>query len=752
MRIVRYWQEGLWQTIYNQQPLPKALLEKAWQCQQQEIKTGQLQTSFPAQGAVPVWVAPLVFYKSSPHPEYWVPLWLPALLDKQQLLLRHDKSLPWVPAGQFDSCQYGPFQGERAAVDDWLRYECLNEDNELIWDNWPDCVKASIEALSIFSEHPWQETLAANGFQIIQQSMIWPETTLFGEQNDVELLSPLLKQFCELDEVDKLTLQEPDFVDLSLFCGSAKKEVAKSTYQTVSALVALKNEPILVLRTPIGSDKIGCLSTFVACKMVQHALNEHRLPTFALLTENTQNAAMILQAFIPSSEQAVTLAELKQAYVNYQQGLKYALSAGNGHENERLLAELQLQDESLEKVLQGYFKKQDELKPNSRLAQFLQTFHKDKQKAAQSLMLSEKIRKCKTKRTNIHRNIVKVVEELNDRRQFQVEWQNWLQHNLPGITADIASVQAAYGYKLLVMTLAYWHQQNALRDWLVINPSAKQHFDYVLIDEAQTKMPQEVAAYLANATQALFLGNNQEHETSPAISPLAEERALAKHHLDDEETIEQMHYKGMLIGTGNALTVALANTRAPILALDAGLYHPQIADYLGERQFEPLSQANPDEGMHFLNIAGSVEKEGLLQSNELEAHTIVHWILNGPFKTKQHQIQIFTPFAAQQQFIQQQLQLAGLHCPVYDFAHLPNQVKEVVIFSPVYTQSCRRPFVFDRGEHHFYRMIARARRAFWVIGDKRIFDPKMHSPSGQLAKRLFSQSGVVSNNPQGVTV
>jgi len=742
MRIVRYWQEGLWQTIYNQQPLPKALLEKAWQCQQQEIITGQLKTAFPVEDAVPVWVAPLVFYKASPHPEYWVPLWLPALIEKQQLLLRHDKSLPWVPASQFDSCQYGPFQGERAAVDDWLRYECLNEDNGLIWDNWPDCVKACIDALSIFSEHPWQETLLANGFQVMQQSMIWPEATLFGAPSGEQALSPLLKQFCELDEVEKLTSPENSFRASDSFCGSAKVELAKSTYQAVSALLALHEEPLLVLRTPIGSDKIGCLSSYIASKMVQYTVKANRLPTIALLTSDTQNAAMLLQSFIPTLHDPVTLIELKQAYMDYQDGLRWAEAAQDGQENERLLAELQLEDESLEQVLQGYFKKQDELKPKSRLAQFLQKFHKDKQKAAQSLMLSEKIRKCKTKRTNIHRKIVKVVEDMNERRQFQVQWQEWLQRFLPGVPGDIASVQLAYSHKLLAMSLAYWQQQNALRDWLVINPSCEQHFDCIVIDEAQTKMPQQVAPYLANTTQALFLGNNQEHETSPAISPLAEERALAKHQLDDEETIEQMHYKGMLIGTGNALTVALANTRVPVMTLDAGLYHPQIADFLGERQYEPLTEFTADEGMHFLNIAGCVEKNGLAQRNELEAHTIVHWVLNGPFKAKQHLIQVFTPFAAQRQFIQQQLQLAGVRCPVYDFAHLPNEVGEYGVFSPVYTQLCRRPFIFDRGEHHFYRMIARARRAFWIVGDKRIFDPKMHSPSGQLAKRIFGQAGV----------
>ncbi len=737
MRIVRYWQEGLWQTIYNQQPLPKALVETAWQCERAEVDAGELQTAFPIDTQTAVWVAPLVFYKSHPRPEYWVPLWLPALAEKNHLALRKDNSLPWVPASQFDTCQNGPFQGERGAVDDWLRYECLDENNEFVWETWSECVKACIEALDIFSEQPWQQVLIECGFEVMSQSMIWTEAALLGHTVSANELSPLLKQFCEIEEVGKLISDDDVLLPISaLLCGSAKKELSHSTYETVRMLLSFQDEALITLRTPVGSDKVGCLSTFIASKIVEQTIQTQRFPRIGLLSSDTQCTQALLQALMPANE-AVSMEQIKQSYADYQYGLKLFTKAAISAETEKELLALQQQDEALEKVLVGYFKKQDELKPKSRLARFFKKFSRDKQKAAQALMLSEKIRKCKTKRTNIHRQIVNVVETINENRQFEKEWQAWLQQALPGIAADIQAVQLAYSHKLLSSTLAYWQQTTS--DWLIINPHADESLDLLLVDEAQKRLPQEVASHLAKAKQALFLGDNQADESTPAISQLAEERALAKHQLDDEETIEQMHYKGMLLGTGNAFTVAMANTKVSTIALDAGFYHPQIAGFLKDAVLSSTEDFTIDEGLHLLNITGGAENRGHQLLNELEAHAIVNWLINGPLANKQQQIQIFTPFSLQQDFLKQQLQLAGVSSAVYDFAHLPNQVGDYVVFSPVHTNACRRPFIFDRGSHHFYRMMARARRAFWIIGDKRIFDPKMHSPSGQLAKCIFAK-------------
>ncbi len=746
MRVVRYWQEGLWQTIYNQQPLSQALLLKALTYSQREILTGDLQTSIVTDNPLAVWVAPLIFYKPAPTPEYWIPLWLPATLANNQLSLRSENVLPWVPAGQFDACQTGPFEGERAAVDDWLRYECLNEENQLIWENWSECVNACIEALDIFSEEPWQETLLARGFEVMKEAMIWPEAALLGEPLNEEAFSPLLKQFSEINEVEKSQsleeiVSQPELIN---FCGSCEN-LSQSVYQATSKLLSLKDEPLLTLRTPIGSDKVSCLATLIASKIVQQTIHQQTLPKITYLTMDANEITALLACF-KTDYPAATLAECQQAFTEYQQGLAIYQQLQAEQSTEAELTELQSQDELLEKSLQGYFAQQEQLKPKSALARFLSKFHKNKQNAAELLSLGEKIRRCKTKRTNIHRKIVQVVESLNTHRQAQRDWQSWTQQSGMSMLS-IEEIQCSYTRKLFSMVMGYWQRQ-VKTDWLLINPHADADMDYVFIDHAERYTPQQIAPFLSKAKQAIFLGDNQEHESVPAISHLAEERALSKHQLDDEETIEQMHYKGMMLGTGNALTVALANSAAPLISLVPDkIYHPDIGRFLGEppalRQQIEQELFSPFDGLHFVEIEGVTEKRNREFVNEHEAQTVVQWILSGPLRSRQQLIQIFTPFKAQQHYLNQQLQAAGLSCAVYDLTSLPNQVSDYVIFSPVYTAGCRRPFVFDRGDQHFYRMVARARCGFWIIGDKRIFDAKMHSPSGKLAKEFVKKAAVL---------
>lgn len=747
MRIVRYWQEGLWQTIYNQQPLSQTLLTKALTYSQAEILSGDLQTSAVADKSMAVWVAPLIFYKATPTPEYWIPLWLPATLTNNQLTLRSDNVLPWVPAGQFDAAEIGPFEGERAAVDDWLRYECLNEENQLIWESWSECVNACIEALDIFSEKPWQETLLARGFEIMSESMIWPESELLGEALPEEALSPLLKQFAEIDEIEKSQLLEALSLQpiLRNLCGSAEKTLTHSVYQTALKILSLTDEPLITLRTPIGCNKVSCLATLIASKVVQQTIHQQTLPKITYLTTQENEIAALL-AYFNTAYPTATLAQCQQTFADYQQGLAICQQLQGEQSNEADLDDLQQEDESLEKTLQGYFAKQEQLQPKSRLARFLNRFRKNKQHAAELMSLGEKIRRCKTKRAKIHRTIVKVVELLNIHRQAQKDWQTWIQQSGMSMVS-IEDIQRCYSEKLFRMVMGYWQCQTA--DWLQINPHADLAMDYVFIDHAERYTPQQIAPYLSQAKQAFFLGDNQEHESVPSISQLAEERALSKHLLDDEDTIEQMHYKGMMLSTGNAFTVALANSRAQLVSLPIDkIYHPDISRFLGEEPAHELlieqELFSSLDGLRFVEIEGVTEKRNQEFVNEHEAQTVVQWILSGPLRSRQQLIQIFTPFKAQQHYLNQQLQAAGLACAVYDLANLPNQVSDYVIFSPVYTAGCRRPFMFDRGEQHFYRMIARARCGFWIIGDKRIFDSKMHSPSGKLAKTLFAKTTVVA--------
>lgn len=740
--LVRYWQEGLWQTIYNLQPLQASQLVIAWQCPRQDIMHGVLSIELATTEPVAVWVAPLVFCKQGLTPEYWIPLWLPAELYQQQLRLRTDSALPWVPANQFDASLQGPFTAERSVVDDWLRFDYLTPDNQVVFSNWSDYLNGCIEALDTFSEQPWQETLAKRGFQLSDTSYVWQATALIDDTEP--LLSSLLEQYCNLSEVEKNASvdEENSFAQAASLCGVMSETlVTEESYHAILQILARQTEPLLAIQASIGSDKLACLSALVASTMVQKLLAKQALPKIALLTPQTGQYAKLTSA-LNSSKTPVSFEALQQTYAEYEQALAMLNTLLMEEQNESLLVDLQQEDESLEKILQDLFAKQEALKPKSRFKRCLSFFYQDKKKVAAMLSLSEQIRQCKIKRTKIHQAIVRVVELINERSKVEKAWQAWSQKMMPGVLASRQSMQFAISHKLFNMALAYWQQHEPTTQWFTINPNAVQAYDLLIIDSAHRYLPQQIAPYLTQAKRAIFMGDNQEYEAMPAISSIAEERALAKHQLQDEDIIEQMHYKGMLQSIGNAFQVALANSNVISCQLPSRiLYHPAINQVLriNKKTLQVTEKFNEGDGLHLLDKPGNCEKQGNEFVNELQAAAIVDWLLQGPLRARLADIQIMTPFNLQQQVLLAKLQAAGIACPVYDFQNLPSRVCDYVIFSPVMTLGMQRPFLFDRGEQHFYRMMVRASRGFWIVGDKRIFDPKTHSPSGQIAKHLFGK-------------
>ncbi|HRE31401.1 MAG TPA: hypothetical protein PLD88_05440, partial [Candidatus Berkiella sp.] len=468
----------------------------------------------------------------------------------------------WIPGGQFDS-QNGPFLAERSVVDDWLRFEYLTEDNQVAFKNWADCVSACIDALDSFSESSWQQGLEERGFLLSQESLILPESAISQSKQSPEqqIYSPLLQQFCDLEDIQPIDQadEEGDDVPLYLLCGAVNDtRLSQSSHRTLLQMLSLQNERLIALQAPIGSDKIICLLILLASKLVQQTTLHKQAPKIALITSQPEQFSALLQ--IPPNDVLVSWERLHQAYEDYVKNIKLAQTFTSKDENEQLLTQLQQEDEALEKIMQDLFKQQDAHVPKTLLSKCLQVIYKGKNKKATLLALSNKIRQCKTKRTRIHQGIVRVVELINQKRNNEKSWHDWKNQFLAGAIDDIQAVQLAAGKKLFAMTLTYWQQQENQMQWLNINPQAEGDYDLLVIDSAHRYMPQQVMPYLVCAKQALFVGDTQEIESLPAISSVAEERALAKHQLHDEEIIEQMHYKGMLQSIGNAFTIALANT------------------------------------------------------------------------------------------------------------------------------------------------------------------------------------------------
>jgi hypothetical protein len=143
--------------------------------------------------------------------------------------------------------------------------------------------------------------------------------------------------------------------------------------------------------------------------------------------------------------------------------------------------------------------------------------------------------------------------------------------------------------------------------------------------------------------------------------------------------------------------------------------------------------------LHALNEPGESKSAGNALINEQEATKIATWLKTDILSKELSQTAIITPFIMQKELIVAKLKAQNIYCEVLTFCELTEKQWSNIVFSPVYTQKDQRPFIFDQGEQLLYSITIRALHHLWVIGDLSIFDPKMHSPSGNLAKLLFEK-------------
>lgn len=265
---------------------------------------------------------------------------------------------------------------------------------------------------------------------------------------------------------------------------------------------------------------------------------------------------------------------------------------------------------------------------------------------------------------------------------------------------------------------SYANCMEVFKGWYLVKFGVEDKpIELIIIDQANRLLPQQVAPFLSYAKKALFWGDRHDLEPSPVMSAIQEELELIQYDLAEDQMIEQLHYKGMLAGSGNAFSVALA----------------QLNPYWthGENRYKKLLESLV---IRVVDVLGKSKKIANGIYNEAEGKSIAAWLKTGPLLHELDDVAIVTPFEIQKEILIQCLQAEALQCPVYTFDNLPFRQWPYLIFSSVYTLGDNRPFVFDQGDQLFTTLLARTLTALWVFGDLRIFDPKMQSPSGNLAK------------------
>lgn len=156
--------------------------------------------------------------------------------------------------------------------------------------------------------------------------------------------------------------------------------------------------------------------------------------------------------------------------------------------------------------------------------------------------------------------------------------------------------------------------------------------------------------------------------------------------------------------------------------------------------------------MGYIHVNGTDEANNGSRQNDLEARVIAEWL-----STNQEMIQkaygkdigavvaIIAPFAAQIRLIRKYVgeamgekTCAGM--TIGTVHSLQGAGREIILFSSVYGKNNGRMFFDLRNKYNMLNVATtRAKHAFLVFGNMRIFQPQSDTPSGNLAKVLFSK-------------
>lgn len=727
--ILQYWHHNLWRSDLNKLFLPK-------QHNFQFINNEDVK--FP-EGTKEQWVAPFVGKKENEE-VYWIPLWIPC----------SDNQLPWMPPIHFEALLgQSPFSEQLHCFDDWCRFEWLTEDNDLAFDSWSKVVKSCKSLLDKLSDKRWQERLKERGFTLLDQVIVIEQKSQKCQQ------TKLLESYASYNENEckpQLTNSEL-YENTKLLCGQLSGAHALTGQELISAVhaISLAEGELIAVKAPIGSDKEKWLSTVLASFAVNAALQNQTIPSIVSF-----NQSKLYQYHFEGN---IDKSSLQECYDIYLQGLKLASELSilqetieeddiDIDETQSDILDLQQQDEEYEEQLGRLQSLQAEFIKKTTRRSFWSWFFPSPKLNIQDLqyfthalgeenlidkesvgrLIIEKMRYLKVKRTKIHQELVESVEMTARVKGTKERWVTWLKDNTAAgyqsqdLLSDVAHLQSHFGQKLYALIATkpgFWQKTDKILD-----------ADLLIVDNANRLLPQEILPLLGEVKRAIFLGDNQDITAFPVMSAMPEEWDLKAHGLGDEEIIEQLQYKGMLASTGNAFSVALSNSSYQQL-LEHGINSASLL--LSENDHQPMHY-------HCLQINGASESKGNALINEGEATAIVNWLVTGPLSTALHNTLVVTTFPSQKELIEQQLQAKSLTCDVMTCCELPDKQWQNVVFSPVYTSKDQRPFIFDQGDHLFYSIIARAKNNLWIVGDLGIFDSKMHSPSGNLAKRLFAKN------------
>lgn len=293
--------------------------------------------------------------------------------------------------------------------------------------------------------------------------------------------------------------------------------------------------------------------------------------------------------------------------------------------------------------------------------------------------------------------------------------------------------------------------------------------DLLIVDEAGQVPPEIAGAAMALSKKAIVVGDTLQIEPVWGITKEVDKGNLLKNgfvsDLSDAQ-YDAVRIKGITASSGSTMKVAQRASRFQVYE-ERGMFlreHRRCADpiiaYCNELAYkgklDPLAPArrtdHPLPYMGYANVQGKMEKKGGSHGNPCEANVIVSWVAknkqrlldlysntNTQAKQLNEIIGIITPFSWQARLISEKIIELGLGEITVGTVHsLQGAERPIILFSSVYTSDHSGSMFFDQGPNMLNVAVSRAKDSFLVFGDMGIFDKKSQTPSGLLAKFLFS--------------
>lgn len=382
--------------------------------------------------------------------------------------------------------------------------------------------------------------------------------------------------------------------------------------------------------------------------------------------------------------------------------------------------------------------------------------------------LIEQIRALKVKQAKNDQKRIKAVGFLDQLQKAKKNWQAWVQKQDGEISAADLDMTTLFQLlnnlhqSLWALSVLYWqadsfeHQPNKVQSPVgdlprcfrldVLHPvlgprplSNEESIDLLFIDGAHQLTPIESLPLIAKAKRVVAFGDNLAVQALGVVSPELEAQLLKQYEVTETEH-ETLQSNGQSLNLGSTFKAIQVNSAQQKLS-SCGLY--QSAQYslksigcknealfnFWNDQYQhralQLEQTLSPQATPFEMVSVSGRLKGGINIAEVEA--VVEYLKKNPMTD----VLVVTPFYNQQQLLRK---LLPTHFSVVTFQDLPPTPISTVIYSPCYTRNSQRPFLHDEGDAYFYSLLALASEQLLIIGDQKIFDAKLHSASGKIAK------------------